>query len=66
MVVEPGETVTWLPERFPGIQVYVTVPPAYKVVVSPAQILVLEAMAKIGGAGTTVTATVFVPEQPAC
>lgn len=58
VVVVAGETVTDVPLREPGIQVYVVAPEAVSVVELPEQMVVLLAETVTVGEGVTVTRTV--------
>ena len=64
MVVVTGETVTLLPDKLPGIHVYVVAPVAESVVVPLAQMVDGEADVVIDGAVLTVMVSVEVDEHP--
>lgn len=64
VVVVVGKTVTVVPLKLPGIQVYVLPPCPVMVVLSPAQIVAAVVVVEIVGSGFTVTVTVDVFEQP--
>lgn len=55
--------MTGLPDRLPGIQLYVVAPEEASVVLLPEQILPVPVTFTDGGA-VTVTAMVLVPEHP--
>lgn len=60
MVDTAGETVTDVPVKLPGIQLYVLAPEAVSTVDCPVQILDGAALAKDTGIGFTVTTTLSV------
>lgn len=63
-VVTSGDTVTVAPERFPGFQVYVDAPLAFKVAVFPEHKIKGVLVVVTVGTGFTNTKTVFVPIHP--
>ena len=64
VVVAVGFTVTEVPDKLPGIHVYVAAPEPVSVVLLPIQIDGLAALAVTVGGAPTITVTVAVPEQP--
>jgi len=64
VVVDAGVTETVVPESDPGIHAYVDAPPPVSVTELPVQIVVLDALAVIDGAGFTVIVRVDVLVQP--
>ena len=60
-----GETVTVVPLKLPGIQVYVAAPAPVSVVLLPVQRDGFAALAVTVGGEPTVTVTCAVEEQPA-
>ena len=62
--MEEGVTVTEDPLSDPGIHAYVDAPPAVMVTVLPVQMVELDGVSVIVGAGFTVTTTVPVRVQP--
>jgi hypothetical protein len=64
VVVAEGLTVTEVPDKFPGIHVYVAAPEPVSVVLLPMQIDGLAALAVTVGGAPTITVTVAVLEQP--
>ena len=60
-----GESVTVVPDKFPGIQLYVFAPLPVNVTVLPVQIDVLEAVAETVGVAFTVMVCVAVFVHPA-
>jgi hypothetical protein len=64
VVLVAGETVTLLPVKAPGFQVYVDAPVAVKVAELPIQMELDEAAGVIVGIGLTTTATIVVVVQP--
>jgi hypothetical protein len=64
-VLEPGESVTLEPDKFPGFQVYDVAPDAVIVEVLPKHIDGLEGLKLIVGVGKTLTLAVALPLQPA-
>jgi hypothetical protein len=63
VVVTAGETLTTVPDKEPGIQLYVDAPLPVSVVLFPEQIVGDEAVADTVGVGFTVTVTWLVEEQ---
>lgn len=64
VVVAVGFTVIEVPDKFPGIHVYVAAPEPVSVVLLPIQIEGLAAVAVTTGGAPTITVTVAVPEHP--
>jgi hypothetical protein len=61
VVVVAGVTVTVVPDKLPGIQLYVTAPPAVMFVLLPVQIDALVGVTETVGEGLTVIVRVAVP-----
>ena len=64
VVVDNGETVTVVPDKFPGIQLYEFAPLAVIVVVPPAQIVFIVVVAKSVGLAIVVIVIIAEPTQP--